>query len=181
MIKLPSHLGGHKGRTHIDRGLIEFAKELGCKSMLDIGCGPGDQVYLAEKLGLKVLGIDGDFTLKRKKPELFKLHDFTTGQLDLKDNFDFVWCCEFIEHVEKKYEINWISLMKLSKYVFITYSEPGKLGHHHVNCEKLNYWIDLFNKHNFILREDLTDISKKKSTMIRDFWKENGLIFERIK
>ena len=25
MDKLPSHLGGHKGRTHTDKGIIEFA------------------------------------------------------------------------------------------------------------------------------------------------------------
>jgi len=180
MDKLPSHLGGHKGRTHTDKGIIEFAKELGCQSMLDIGCGPGGQVYLAEELGLKVLGVDGDFTLKRDKPELFKLYDFTKGKLQLEEQFDFAWCCEFVEHVEKQYEDNWMSLMTKAKYAFITYSEPGKPGHHHVNCEELPYWIELFNKYGFKLREDLTNISKTKSTMQRDFWKERGLVFENV-
>ena len=49
---LPKHLGGHGNVTHIDTGLIEFARdELGCKSILDIGCGPGGIVYEAIRLG----------------------------------------------------------------------------------------------------------------------------------
>ena len=94
-------------------------------------------------------------------------------------NFDLVWCCEFVEHVEKEYEDNWMSLMQKGKYVFVTYSEPGKPGHHHVNCEPLQYWIELFDKYGFDYREDLTKKSKELSTMKREFWKETGLIFER--
>lgn len=180
-MSLPEHLGGHKGRTHIDTGLIEFAKELGCQSMLDIGCGPGGQVYEADRLGLKVLGIDGDYTLTRDKPELFVIHDFTKGKYQLTEQYDLVWCCEFVEHVAKEYEDNWMSLIENAKYVFITYSEPGKPGHHHVNCEPLDYWIDLFNKYGFRLRADLTNESKLKSTMQREFWKENGLVFQNDK
>jgi hypothetical protein len=44
----------------------------------------------------------------------------------------------------------------------------------------LHYWIELFTKYGFKYREDLTKKSKKLSTMKREFWKENGLIFERI-
>ena len=54
----------------------------------------------------------------------------------MKEQVDMVWCCEFVEHVEKQYEDNWLSLMQKAKYVFVTYSEPGKPGHHHVNCEE---------------------------------------------
>jgi len=180
MNSLPNHLGGHKGRTHVDTGLIKFAKELGCKSMLDIGCGPGGQVYEANRLGLKVLGIDGDYTLERNNPELFAIHDFTKGKYELTDTYDFVWCCEFVEHVEKKYEDNWMSLIKSAKYSFITYSEPGKPGHHHVNCEPLDYWIKLFDRYGFRLREDLINQSKIRSTMQREFWQQRGLIFEKL-
>jgi ribosomal protein L11 methylase PrmA len=57
------HLGGHKGRTHIDKGILQFAKEvLDCKSVVDIGCGPGGQVYEALNLGMNAMGVDGDTT-----------------------------------------------------------------------------------------------------------------------
>jgi hypothetical protein len=80
---LPHHLGGHKNRTHTDEGVLRFARdELGVKSMLDIGCGPGGQVYKAIEMGIDARGIDGDHTLVRDKPELFELHDFTKGKFD---------------------------------------------------------------------------------------------------
>ena len=50
--------------------------------MLDLGCGPGGQVYEAQQLGLSVIGVDGDFTLVRERPELFVVHDFTKGNLE---------------------------------------------------------------------------------------------------
>ena len=179
---LPKHLGGHGNVTHIDTGLIQFARhELNCKSMLDIGCGPGGMVYEAVSMGIDAKGIDGDFVTKRERPELFEIHDFTKGKLEtINKDFDMIWCCEFIEHVEKQYEDNWMSLMQKGKYVFVTYSEPGKPGHHHVNCEPIDYWIKLFEKYGFKFREDLTIQSKELTTMKREFWKDCGLIFERI-
>jgi len=179
---LPKHLGGHGNVTHIDTGLLKFARdELGCKSMLDIGCGPGGMVYEAIRLGFDARGVDGDFVTKREKPELFEIHDFTKGKLEhINMNFDMIWCCEFIEHVEKTYEDNWLNLMQKGKYVFVTYSEPGKPGHHHVNCEPIDYWLTLFADYGFKYREDLTEKSIELSTMKREFWKDNGLIFERV-
>jgi SAM-dependent methyltransferase len=178
---LPNHLGGHGFVTHTDVGLIKFARdELNCKSMLDIGCGVGGQVYEAINLGLDARGIDGDFVTKREKPELFELHDFTKGKLEsIKMNFDMVWCCEFVEHVAKEYEDNWMSLMQKGKYVFVTYSEPGKPGHHHVNCEPLDYWLKLYDKYGFDYEDELTKKSKELSTMKREFWNDCGLIFKR--
>jgi len=178
---LPNHLGGHGFVTHTDVGLIKFARdELNCKSMLDIGCGVGGQVYEARNLGLDARGVDGDFVTKREKPELFELHDFTKGKLEsIKMDFDMIWCCEFVEHVAKEYEDNWMSLMQKGKYVFVTYSEPGKPGHHHVNCEPLEYWLKLYDKYGFDYEEELTKKSKELSTMKREFWKECGLIFKR--
>jgi SAM-dependent methyltransferase len=178
---LPNHLGGHGYVTHTDVGLIKFARdELNCKSMLDIGCGVGGQVYEAINLGLDAKGVDGDFVTKRDNPALFLLHDFTKGKVEnFKNNFDMIWCCEFIEHVAKEYEDNWMPLMQLGKYVFVTYSIPGKPGHHHVNCEPLDYWLALYDKYGFDYEEELTKKSKSVSTMKREFWKDCGLIFKR--
>jgi 2-polyprenyl-3-methyl-5-hydroxy-6-metoxy-1,4-benzoquinol methylase len=59
---LDEHLGGHNGLTHLDEGALTWLKQLGHTSFLDIGCGPGGMVELAEQLGFKVLGVDGDHT-----------------------------------------------------------------------------------------------------------------------
>ena len=54
-----------------------------------------------------------------------------------------VWCCEFIEHIKKDYEDNWLSLMQNAKYVFAAYSKQILQGHHHVNCEEKKYWVGI--------------------------------------
>ena len=64
-MELEAHLGGHQGKTHTDEGTLRWAiSKLGIKSMLDIGCGPGGMVELANKMGVDAHGLDGDYTLK---------------------------------------------------------------------------------------------------------------------
>jgi 2-polyprenyl-3-methyl-5-hydroxy-6-metoxy-1,4-benzoquinol methylase len=73
-------------------------------------------VFEARKLGLSVIGVDGDFTLVREQPELFVVHDFTKGKLEnfqkyyLTAEFDLIWCVEFVEHIDETYVDNWMSL-----------------------------------------------------------------------
>jgi hypothetical protein len=84
---LPSHLGGHDNETHLDDGVLDYMmKKYSIKSYIDIGCGPGGMCELAASKGLKVLGIDGDYTLTHKEPTL--IHDFTNGSASVEDIFD---------------------------------------------------------------------------------------------
>lgn len=60
-----SHLGGHLYRTWTDEKTLKYLIEkYEVKSMVDVGCGPGGQVDLAESFGVKSIGIDGDINLK---------------------------------------------------------------------------------------------------------------------
>ena len=75
MSQLEPHLGGHGNKTHLDIGALQWLqKELNAKTYLDIGCGPGGMVQLAEDLGLEALGIDGDYTLDRFDNTKFIIH-----------------------------------------------------------------------------------------------------------
>ena len=57
---LEEHLGGHQGKTHTDEGTLNWAIHyLDVKSMLDIGCGPGGMVELANSMGVDAFGVDG--------------------------------------------------------------------------------------------------------------------------
>ena len=94
-------------------------------------------------------------------------------------SIDMIWCCEFVEHVHKRFEPNYMHTMCMTNRVFMTYSDPGKPGHHHVNCEPKNYWIDLFDRHGFTLSDELTEIARGLSSMTRDFFRTHGLVFER--
>lgn len=176
---LPKHLGGHCGITHVDNGILEYFKSKGSTTYLDIGCGPGGMLDAAYTLGYYVQGVDGDNTVKRNLPNNVKIHDYTTGPFTLPTTYDLVWSCEFVEHVEEKFLDNFMQTFQLGKTVCMTYAPPGKKGHHHVNCNTKEYWIDVFEKYGFTFNQSLTDEVKRNSTMEREFFREYGLVFEK--
>jgi SAM-dependent methyltransferase len=179
-MNLPEHLGGHLNKTHVDEGSLNWIiKEFSIKSFLDVGCGPGGMVNLAKKKSLKALGVDGDYTLKRSDPESFILHDYTQGPLEFEEKYDLCWSCEFVEHVEETYIDNYMRTINCANLVVITHAPPGWPGHHHVNCQTAEYWIDVFKNYNFIYNDDLTKLLRKKSTMAKPFIQRNGLFFTR--
>jgi hypothetical protein len=51
----------------------------GVETMIDIGCGPGDQVILATSNRVIMLSVLMVIGLYFPKTENFHLHDFTTG------------------------------------------------------------------------------------------------------
>lgn len=177
---LPIHLGGHFNVCHIDQGIIEFAiKKFKIKSFLDIGCGTGGMIEKSIENNLNSFGIDGDFSIARNDILIDKIliHDYTKGISNLNKKFDMVWSCEFLEHVEEKYIENYMPDFKLGKHIFITFAPVGKSGHHHVNCKSENYWIDKFEKHGFMFDLLSTLSARKESTMHRDFFRKQGLVF----
>jgi SAM-dependent methyltransferase len=179
MKKLPKHLGGHCGITHIDKSILKYFKEAGANTYLDIGCGPGGMLDEALELGFEVQGVDGDFKVSRKNLDKVYIHDYTTGPVTFDKTFDLVWSCEFVEHVEEKYLDNFMKTFQLGKTVCMTYAPPGKYGHHHVNLKPENYWIEIFEKYGFKYNKDLTTKLRKISSMEREFFREYGLVFKK--
>ena len=172
------HLGGHNFVSHIDEALLLYFKNnLNCNSMIDIGCGLGGMVYKAKELGYYSKGIDGDYRLERTDPELFILHDFTKGTCNINGTFDLGYSCEFVEHVEEAYVDNFLDIFKKCKYITMTFAPPGTKGHHHVNCQTSNYWIDKLKEVNLLYDEKLTNIIRSTSSMERNFIRSTGLCF----
>ena len=163
-MSLPDHLGGHCNITHLDDGVLNFLIEYyQISSMLDIGCGPGGMVELAKSKGLGAKGIDGDFTINFANPEDFIVHDFTTGPIIVKDDYDLVWCCAFNEHVEEQYVSNFMCAIEKGKIVVMTYYELP--GHNHVNCQPAEYWITVMNNYGFKYDQQLTDKIRSATTL----------------
>jgi len=166
------HLGGHNNKTWSDYGALEYLKnEVGAKTFLDIGCGPGGQIEMAKKLGLIVQGVDGDPTF-RDKPEVH-IHDYAVGPLRAKNipslprsgYFDIGWSVEFLEHVEEKYIGNFMATFSACKYLVVTHARPGQGGYHHVNERHFNYWNSIFSENNFKVSGILTQGVRANSTM----------------
>lgn len=177
MEKLPEHLGGHLNKTHTDRGVLVWAiNKFNIKSMIDIGCGPGDMVNIAKERNLEVLGIDGDFTLNLTEPD-FLICDFTIEKPKIDRTFDLAWSVEFLEHVEEKYMDHYMEAFKSAKYIICTAAPPGQAGHHHVNCQPKEYWFDKFKQYGFEYDKEMTQEMKNNSTMKKGFIKSNGMFF----
>ena len=183
---LPEHLGGHANKTHLDEGALDWAiKSFGIESYLDIGCGPGGMVELAESKNLRVLGVDGDYTLKRYSKDNFLIHDYTKGPAPVVEDYDLAWSVEFLEHVEEQYMPNYMETFQKAKYVIITYAPPGWEGHHHVNLQEEDYWIAKFEEYGFTYDEFQTKKLRTKSTMNlnkkarKAFVKNRGLFFRK--
>jgi len=176
--KLPvaNHLGGHCNVTHIDKGTLSYLKDtFNIKNVLDIGCGPGLMKDICKELNIEWTGIDGD-------PNCIKEntihHDYTISPYNHENNFyDLAWSIEFLEHVDERYINNYIKYFQKCKIICITHALPGKNGHHHVNCQLPNYWIDIFEKNGFTYSEKHTEEIRKKTTMNREFIKNTGMVF----
>lgn len=180
---LEEHLGGHGNKTHLDEGSLRWFRELGFKSFLDVGCGPGGMVQLAEELGFDSFGIDGDYTLERYNPNKFLIHDFTKGPAPIDKTFDVCWSVEFVEHVYEEYIPNYVDAMKKCKNLVMSHAPEGHNGHHHVNCQNSPYWINTMEKYGFVLSREKTELLRKRTTMSlqkkkHQFLQKTGMFFE---
>ena len=134
------------------------------KSVLDVGCGFGFHLkYFKDFLNLKVKGIEGSAKVQKLSffPDEIVAHDYTTGKLILDETYDFCWSVEFVEHVEGQFAENFISNFKNCKYLIITHATPGQGGHHHVNEQSEEYWVNLLEKHGLIFDKEETDKIKE--------------------
>lgn len=174
--KLPAHLGGHYNKTHTDENTLRYLIDtFNIKNMYDIGCGPGGMLDLAGKLGLNATGIDGDYTIKFPDHLDIIIHDFTSGPLNLQP-VDLGWSCEFLEHVEEKYAINYFSIFLQCKIVCCTFATTTG-GYHHVNVKNQYYWDKIFFKYGFTKDFDATKNIKNNSSMKRNFIRNTGTVY----
>ena len=174
-LEVPNHLGGHCGITHIDEGALSALSETtGIKSLLDVGCGPGDMQKTCARKGILWAGIDGDWTVANDKT---LVHDFTKGPVLLPRRYDLAWSVEFLEHVKEEFLDSVFSSFLACDFVFVTHALPGKYGHHHVNCQMPEYWVAKFSDFGFAYQYDLTQIVRQRSTMHREFVRNTGMLF----
>jgi len=183
---LEDHLGGHCGVTHVDKGALRyFVNKFSAKSFLDIGCGPGKMVELAQAYGMESLGIDGDYTVSRFDPSKFVVHDFCDGPYITEQKYDIGWSCEFVEHVYEEFIPNYVEAFRACKAVMITYAPPGWPGHHHVNCQERQYWIDTLFDYGLSYEDTWTEELRESSTMNiynpkKAFVRNRGLMFRNL-
>jgi hypothetical protein len=93
---------------------------------------------------------------------------------------DLVWSCEVAEHIQPEKVDNYIETLSNGKVIAMTHAVPGQAGHHHVNCQPAEYWIDLMASHGYSISDDqavFRDISAKERTWT--YFARSGLVFVR--
>lgn len=145
-------------------------------SVLDVGSGLGHCANYFFRKGIKTISTDGlDENVKNSLYPTV-LWDLTKGPFITK--VDLVHCQEVVEHVEEKYVQNIIDTFKSGKYICMTHAIPNQPGHHHVNCQWAEYWIDLMEKHNcYMLHQDSQRIRQYAQNDDAIFLRDTGLIF----
>ena len=162
----------------------------------DVGCGEGHAVkWFNDRMNkiaqseegkdwpdglLIAVGIEGCAeAIEKKVHKNVRQYDFTVGPIPLEiGGFGLVWSCEFVEHVESKYMDNFLNLFDRSDVVAMTHAFPGQPGHHHVNCQPAEYWIDVMKARGFTLNHIAT--AEARAVADESHWKRSGLVFEKV-
>lgn len=149
----------------------------GIKSVLDVGCGEGNALLHFHHLGIQVVGLEGLAENASKGFNPIIVADLTKGPIILA-NIDLVWCCEVVEHVDAKYLDHLLATLSVGRILAMTAAEPGQPGHHHVNCQPKEYWIQHLSRFKMKYDPIITEEGKAKLPKNNHFnW--HGLIFRR--
>lgn len=130
-----------------------YRTQWGCGAVADVGCGPGMLIARLQVLGWGVHGYDGSAHSLAMAPERVKsqirIHDIL--QMPSFNPINLVICTEVAEHLDAKDAPHLVALLcsAMCPIVF-TAAPPGQDGHHHVNCQPKQYWVDMFNAHGAI-------------------------------
>lgn len=144
-----THALSHEGRVRAaERILLPLLTILKPGSMLDVGCGLGAWLQVAERHGISdCLGLDGSWIeqaqlrIERKR---FRAVDLERP-FDLKRRFDLVVSLEVAEHLPGECAGPFIdSLCAHGDVVLFSAAVPGQGGNGHVNEQLQHVWAESF-------------------------------------
>ncbi len=153
--------------------------------VVDVGCGPGMVVRRLRELGVAADGIDGsshaidcaheDVAEHLWQRDITKMDDL--GPFDP----DLLICTEVAEHLDEKHAAGLVALLCSAMCpIVMTAAPPGQDGHHHVNCQPKEYWLDLFANHGVIHDSDAhAQLSNRWSSLRRLSHMRNNLLVLR--
>lgn len=122
-------------------------------SILDVGCGLGNWIQVAKKMGVNdVIGVDGAYVnrslLKINAEEFVEKNLTESFNLDRK--FDLSICLEVAEHLPHSSANGLIqSLTSHADVILFSAALPGQGGQNHINEQWPKYWQKIFLNYDF--------------------------------
>jgi len=136
-----------------------MVSSIGVHSLLDVGCGRGISTSWFLYHGVDVLCVEGshDAVEKSVLPDPTQHvveHDFSRGPWWPEKTYDAIWCVEFLEHVGRNLQKNYLPAFRKAALIFVSHSNWG--GHHHVEVHDATFWIQKMTMLGFVYSEALT-------------------------
>jgi hypothetical protein len=173
------HLGGNIAEgdpyTYSPSVWDYLIKRFGISSVLDLGSGMGYSSSYFHKAGMKVLAVDG--MLNNCINAIYPTVQIDLTKSKVLARVDLVHCQEVVEHIEERYLDNLLSSLACGKFIVMTNALPGQGGHHHVNEQPVDYWIEKLKKYNCqVLVEDSKRIRKLAQLDNAKYLAETGMV-----
>ncbi len=145
-------------------------------SVLDLGSGAGYSAHWFSKRGLAVLAVDGLPANVENAVYPTILADLTRGPISCR--VDLVHCQEVVEHIEEQFVDHLIQSLACGKFIVMSHALPGQDGHHHVNCQASDYWIEkLAGVGCYLLETDTTRVRELSGKDGAVYLTQSGLVF----
>lgn len=152
------------------------------KSVVDVGCGLGTFLRVFKEFGVgKVLGLDGKWCNKTLLFQNIDAEDFLETDLEdrinLAERFDLAISLEVAEHLHPERAHSFVEdLTRLSDNILFAGAIPNQGGDHHVNEQWLEFWADIFSKHEYKSYDVLRPLLWNNKNIY--FWyKQNMILF----
>jgi hypothetical protein len=145
------------------------------KSLVDVGCGRGAWLKVAQNLGVNnLLGIDGKWNKEKlilkntKKSKVKFIYKNLNHFFKAEKKYDLAICLEVAEHLNSSSAVNLVkSIINLSNAIVFGAAYNMQGGVMHINEREHSYWGKLFLNNNFIV----FDIFRP------NLWKRNNISF----
>jgi hypothetical protein len=145
-------------------------------SVMDLGSGCGNAAAYFHRKGMKVVAVEGLETNINSSLFPAVKHDLTIGPVCT--HVDLVHCHEVVEHIEETFLDNLLSSLLCGKLILMTHALPGQFGHHHVNLQPPEYWIEKLKARDAILlMEDTARIRALAEKDGAPYMAKSGMIF----
>lgn len=174
------HLGGNVSigdpMTYSPASWDYLIQRFCIRSVLDLGCGIGNASNYFHRKGIATVAVDG--MIDNISSAIHPIVRIDLSLQPVHTNVDLVHCQEVVEHIKEEHVGNLIQSFQSGKYVCMTHAFPGQGGHHHVNEQPSEYWIDLMTSNGFILlQEDTKRVREHAAADGAVYLQQSGLIF----